>query len=112
LIERMRLPSGKSSECRTSSMPIQKFRSFEDARRALWVSSQQHHLIARIKSLWAFSTRLVPRQIPRGVRKFRSIEAANRERDQWVTQRVQALQTQRAFHRRDVRIDNENAAAI
>ena len=83
-------------------MPIQKFTDFDDARRALWASPGQPNLIARIKGLWTFSTRLVPRQIPRGVRKFRSIEEANRERDQWIEQRVQALRATRALRGQDV----------
>lgn len=91
-------------------MPIQKFRNFDDARRALWVSAEQQNLITRIKGLWTFSLRLVPRQIPRGVRKFRSIEAANQEREQWVTQRIQALRTQRALRGQDVHTDDKNAA--
>jgi hypothetical protein len=66
--------------------------------------TEQKHLLARIKGLWTFSLRLVPRQIPRGVRKFRSIEAANQEREQWVTQRIQTLQTQRALRKQDVHL--------
>jgi hypothetical protein len=82
-------------------MPIQKFRSFDDDRRALWISAQQPNLLTRIKGLWTFSAHLLPLQSPRGVRKFRSIEAANQERDQWVTQRVQALRRQRTIRRLD-----------
>ena len=69
-------------------MPVQKFRDFDDARRALWLPSGHKDLVRRIKGLWAFSSRLVPRQIPRGVRKFRSIEEANQEREEWVTRRI------------------------
>lgn len=76
-------------------MPIQKFRDFDEARRSLWVRSGQPDLILRIKRLWEFSARLAPRQIPRGVRKFRSIEEANQERDQWVRRRIQALRAKR-----------------
>ncbi len=76
-------------------MPIQKFRSLDEARQALWVPSGRPGLAARIKSLWAFSTRLAPRQIPRGLRKFRSIEEANREREQWVERRVRALRAKK-----------------
>jgi hypothetical protein len=65
-------------------MPVQEFRDFEEARRALWVSPGQFDLASRIKGIWMFSARLAPRQIPRGVRKFRSSEEANRERDQWI----------------------------
>ena len=76
-------------------MPIQKFRDLDEARRALWVDSGQPDLVSRIQTLWAFSTRLAPRQIPRGVRKFRSIEEANQERDRWVIRRVRALRAKR-----------------
>ena len=69
-------------------MPVQKFREFEAARRALWLPSGHKDLVRRIKALWAFSNRLAPSQIPRGVRKFRSIEEANQEREQWVTRRI------------------------
>lgn len=72
-------------------MPIQKFRNFDEARRALWVQTGHPGLVARIKRLWAFSTRLAPRQIPRGVRKFRSIEEANQERQRWVKRRARVF---------------------
>jgi hypothetical protein len=80
-------------------MPIQKFRNLDAARQALWQHSSSPDLMSHIKALWAFSTRLVPRQIPRGVRKFRSIEEANQEREQWVMHRVQALRTARTLPR-------------
>jgi hypothetical protein len=76
-------------------MPIQKFTSLDEARRALWASPGQPDLLTRIEALWTFSLRLVPRQIPRGVRKFRSLEEANQERDQWVQQRVDRLRAER-----------------
>jgi hypothetical protein len=78
-------------------MPIQKFRDFNDAWRALWLRPGQPDLVSRIKGMWAFSTRLTPRQIPRGVRKFRSIEEANQERDQWVERRVRTLRARRVL---------------
>ena len=71
-----------------SKMPVQKFRDFEAARRALWLPSGHKDLVRRIKALWAFSSHLALSQIPRGVRKFRSIEEANQEREQWVTRRI------------------------
>lgn len=78
-------------------MPIQKFRSLEEAERALWESPMQPDLLARIAALWRFSSQLVPRDIPRGVRKFRSIEEANAEREAWVTRRVQRLRRERGL---------------
>jgi hypothetical protein len=76
-------------------VPVRKFRDLDAARRALWQRGPSD-LVAHIKALWAFSARLAPRRIPRGVRKFRSIEDANQEREQWVTRRVQTLRGKRA----------------
>ena len=82
-------------------MPVQKFRDFEDARRALWLPSGHKDLIRRIKGLWAFSSRLVPRQIPRGVRKFRSIEEANQDREEWVARRILEQRKRNLSHSAD-----------
>jgi hypothetical protein len=76
-------------------VPVRKFRDLDTARRALW-QRRPSDLLSHIKALWAFSARLTPRQIPRGLRKFRSIEEANQEREQWVTRRVQTLRSKRA----------------
>lgn len=77
------------------TMPIQKFKDLDAARQALWRRPTSSDLGAHIRALWAFSMRLAPRQIPRGVRRFRSLEEANREREQWVTLRVQRLRRHR-----------------
>ncbi|ETW96374.1 hypothetical protein [Candidatus Entotheonella palauensis] len=76
-------------------MPIQKFSDLDEARRALWVQPGAPDLVSRIRKLWAFSARLAPSQSPRGVRKFRSIEEANAERDQWIEYRVRTLRAKR-----------------
>jgi len=78
-------------------VPVQRFHSFEDARRALWVDPKDPALLERIAKLWSLSSRLVPRHIPRGLRRFRTIEEANRERDAWVQRRIDRL---RAEHSR------------
>ncbi len=76
-------------------MPLQRFRTFEEARRALWVDTGDPRLVARIRSLWEFSAHLVPLEIPRGIRKFRTIEEANQERDRWTERRVRSLRAAR-----------------
>jgi hypothetical protein len=77
-------------------MPIQRFRTHDDARRALWCDREDPDLHRRIARLWAAGARLVPLRIPRGLRKFRSIEEANREREEWVTERVRTLAATRS----------------
>ncbi len=76
-------------------MPVQRFRTFDDARRDLWVAPGDPKLLARIRSLWEFSARLAPSNMPRGLRKFRTIEEANQERDHWMQQRIHSLRAAR-----------------
>ncbi len=76
-------------------MPIQRFNSTEDAREALWVRRDDPQLVPRIRSLWAFASRLAPGAAPRGLRRFRSCEDAQRDRDGWIMQRAHALRAAR-----------------
>lgn len=62
-------------------MPVEKFGDLDAARRALWTDSRDPGLPARIRRLWEFSSRLHPRVAPKGVRKFRSIQEANLDRE-------------------------------
>lgn len=64
-------------------MPVQKFRSFEEAREALWGDPGDPAYLRRVAWLWAFSDRLYPRRFPRGVYRFASIEEANLQRQAW-----------------------------
>ena len=67
-------------------MPIQKFRSLDEARRALWMRSDDPRLPDRARALMAFSRRLAIVHAPPGVRKFRTMEEANAERKAWVVE--------------------------
>jgi hypothetical protein len=64
-------------------MPVQRFRTFREARLAQWMSPDDPRLAERIRRWWRISAALSPVQPPRGVRKFRTIEEANAERDAW-----------------------------
>jgi hypothetical protein len=76
-------------------MGLQRFRDFEEARRALWIERGDPQLFPRIQSLWAFSRRLAPGAAPRGIRRFQSVEAANKDRDIWIEQRARTLRETR-----------------
>jgi hypothetical protein len=64
-------------------MPVQKFRTLDEARRALWMRSDDPRLPDRARRLMAFSRRLAIVHAPPGVRKFRTMEEANAERKAW-----------------------------
>jgi hypothetical protein len=77
-------------------VPVQRFRDLDEARRALWSATDAATLSARIRRLWHFTGRLAKPTVLRGVRRFRTIEEANAERDARVTRRIRALLAERA----------------
>ena len=64
-------------------MPVQRFKSFEEAREALWGDAGDPAYLRRLAWLWAFADRLYPRRFRRGVYRFRSIDEADRQRQAW-----------------------------
>ena len=73
-------------------MPVQRFRTLEEARRALWLKPGDPQLERTVEWVWALSTDLMggcPQ--PRGVRKFRTLEEANADRKRWETERSRSL---------------------
>jgi len=76
-------------------MPLRRFSDFDEPRRALWIERGDPELVPRIRRLWAVARRLAPGSAPRGIRKFRTPEEANRDRENWIQQRVRALREAR-----------------
>ncbi|MBI5240308.1 MAG: hypothetical protein HY926_07525 [Elusimicrobia bacterium] len=62
-------------------MPVQRFRSFEAAREALWGRLDDPGYLRRVAWLWAFSERLLRARPRPGVRRFRSLQEAQRDRE-------------------------------
>lgn len=77
-------------------MPIHRFRDLDEARRALWTTSDDPALADRIRRLWRFVGRLARPSASHGLHRFRTIDEANAEREHRVTERVQALLAERA----------------
>jgi len=59
-------------------MPVQKFRTFAEARRALWLSPDDPRILVRMKRLGAMARSR--RAIQRGVTRIRTIEEAKRHK--------------------------------
>ena len=77
-------------------MPVYKYRTFEEARRALWLPTCDPRLARALRGLWKTSWMLAGSYAPpRGVFKFRSIEEANAHRDAWEKDRIEKLKAQR-----------------
>ena len=79
-------------------MPVQKFRTidaWQDAKQEQWLSCDDPRLVQRIRDHWQRWSRLVPLGIPHGIRKYRSIEEAEAERDRWETERIHRIRAER-----------------
>ena len=63
-------------------MPIFKFKSFEDADKTHWNFSPDEKYYARVAELWEFANKLSSIEYPKGIFKFKTIEEANRHREE------------------------------
>jgi hypothetical protein len=76
-------------------MPVTKFRSFEDAERALWMNCDDPALPRRIRALWSRNDGGAPLNAVRGVHVYRSIEEANAERNALEDARIRWIREHR-----------------
>ncbi len=61
-------------------MPVQKFKTFEDAREALWNFHPDEAYYKQVAELWNTADKISPIKYPRGIFKFKTIEDANKHR--------------------------------
>jgi len=64
-------------------MGVQKFRSFEEAERALWSEGGSEQNLRRLEWLYGLWSALTVRHPWRGVHRYRSLEEANASRNDW-----------------------------
>ena len=77
-------------------MSLRKFRTFEDAERALFREPGTPELARAVAWVWAFGTSLACYPVqPRGLKKFRTIEEANADREQRETEHCRSLRKRR-----------------
>lgn len=80
-------------------MGVRKFRTVEDWQRAKeedqWLACDDPKLPERIRAHWRRWTALVPLQVPHGVRKYRSMEEAEADRERWEDDRIAHLRALR-----------------
>lgn len=75
-------------------MPVTRFRDIAQMQADLW-NRDRGDPVRRLSQILKFWRRAVPRRHPRGVARFRTIEEANRAREQWLTSEVQRIQQER-----------------
>ncbi len=64
-------------------MPVFKFKSFEEAERALWNFHPDEIYFNKVAELWNFANKICPISYPAGIFKYRSIEESNKQRNEW-----------------------------
>ena len=73
-------------------MPVYKYKTFEEAERALWNFNLDEAYFSRVAELWEFANTLCPITYPKGIFKYRSIEEANRQRYEWELTHAKRIQ--------------------
>jgi hypothetical protein len=63
-------------------MPVQKFKTFEEAEKALLNPHPDDAYFARIAELWNFADKLNRISYPKGIFKFKTIKEANKHREE------------------------------
>jgi hypothetical protein len=75
-------------------MPVWKYRRIEDMPEA-WAMKQDVPLGRRIRAVLSLGPIAGPLHVPRGVRKYRSMEDAADERERWEQERVDRIRAER-----------------
>ena len=76
-------------------MPVQKFKTFEEAEEALWNFNPDAQYYKQVAELWEFANKLSPIEYPRGIFKFKTIEEANKHREQIELEHARKVMNER-----------------
>jgi hypothetical protein len=76
-------------------MPIRKFRDVSEMEGNTWLTPGSPELFRAIRAVWDFADRTAPVSFPRGVYKHRSIEEAQKLREQWEADCFEEFQARR-----------------
>ncbi|MDM8524721.1 hypothetical protein QUF80_15240 [Desulfococcaceae bacterium HSG8] len=70
-------------DARNKKLPVYKYKSFEDAEKALWNFYPDENYFRQVMELRDMANKLCSVSYPRGVFKYKTIEAANKQREEW-----------------------------
>ncbi|MCP4130820.1 MAG: hypothetical protein GY754_07545 [bacterium] len=76
-------------------MPVYKYKSFEEAEKALWNFNPDEDYYKNASELWDMANKLSPVKCRRGIFKFRTIEEANKHRMEWELENAIQLRKER-----------------
>ncbi len=76
-------------------MPVYKYITFEEARRALWNFAPDTAYFNQLAVLWDIADKLCLTNYPQGVFKYKSIIEANRQRKKWEVDHAKLMRLKR-----------------
>ena len=65
-------------------MPVIRYKSFEQAQKALWHYQKGSEYYRLIENLFDFYDRLKPHPYPHGIFKYENLESFNRQKAEWT----------------------------
>lgn len=65
-------------------MPVYKYKTFDEAEKTLWNFNPDEAYFERVIKLFDLAQRLNPVRYPRGVFKYRTLEEANKQSEEWL----------------------------
>jgi hypothetical protein len=67
-------------------MAIQKFRSFQEAKEALWCFKPDINYYQSIQEFWTTIAKLRPiKKYPHGISKYKSLAESEKKMEEWLT---------------------------
>lgn len=80
-------------------MPVYKYRTLEEAQKALWNFHPDKAYFKQLAELWDTANKLCPMRCPKGVFKYRNIDKAHRQRQQWEIEQARDRLSKRSVRR-------------
>jgi integrase len=78
--------SSKTDNHERQAMVVQKFRSFQEAKEALWCFKPDADYYKSIQEFWNTTARLRPlKKYPHGISKYKFLAEAEKEMEKWLT---------------------------
>lgn len=82
-------------------MPVYKYKTFDEARKALWNFNPNAAYFKQVSELWNLANKLCPMTYPKGVFKYKSINEANEQRRKW-----EIIHAKRLLRRKNYEVKN------
>lgn len=73
-------------------MPIFKYKTFEEAERALWNFQPDETYFTKVAELWNFANKLSPIIYPKGIFKFKTLKEVNKHREEFELKNAKNVQ--------------------